>query len=420
MAAAVRWVGSRWNWPAEVQRKTVHVGVGIHAMLLPLLVDRRGFVVFAALAAVALLILRLPKVATEGPGAAVHAVARRSWGDLYFLVALAVLFLRSAGSPTLYILPLAILTLSDTAAALVGTEYGRRHFGTDDRLKSIEGSVAFFVVAWISVDVILTLASDVPRANVVWLTTVVAAMAAVIEADSWRGLDNLFVPVGTHILLVTWGQAAPPVLFGAALLWLAVFAGGARAAPLLGLTPHMLRATFMAMFLTVGIADPVNAIPPAAALAGYLAARRNLGRRSDGDDLAFVAVLVLLGVAALIAGGLTGRDATEFYTTTFVALAAGYAVFAVPSERWAIRLGAAVAATAIAIWIHHWVSLTAPQVGYWMPRPLAEVSCAWAAAACALIAAWRPTSLLRREPVPRLAMLALAIPAFVYAMEMLQ
>ena len=39
----------------------------------------------------------------------------------------------------LYVLPILVITLSDTASALVGTSYGRGAFAVEDGSKSIEG-----------------------------------------------------------------------------------------------------------------------------------------------------------------------------------------------------------------------------------------------------------------------------------------
>ena len=49
MTYGVRKFGVSRGWSPETQRKAVHVGVGVHAMLLPLVMDRVGFAAFAGL-----------------------------------------------------------------------------------------------------------------------------------------------------------------------------------------------------------------------------------------------------------------------------------------------------------------------------------------------------------------------------------
>ena len=36
----VRLAARRWDWPAEVQRKAVHIATGAYALMLPVLFDR--------------------------------------------------------------------------------------------------------------------------------------------------------------------------------------------------------------------------------------------------------------------------------------------------------------------------------------------------------------------------------------------
>lgn len=372
VAGAIRWLGRRYAVGAETQRKAVHVGVGIHAILLPLVLDRAGFFVFAALAAAALLFLRLPRVAHEGIGASLHSVERRSWGDVLFLVAMAVLFLRSAGDPALYTLPIAVLTLSDAAAALIGTEYGRRRFGGRDRVKSAEGSVAFFVVTWMTVAVVLITATDIPRENLVWLATLVAAFATHVEADSWRGLDNLFVPVGIHVLLVSWAGAPPAELAGITIGWLALLFAAQGIAPRLGMTAHAARAASIAFFLSALAAEPINAILPVLAFGAALVARPV----TDGDQdpiLDFVAALVLIGIVWLATGAAFGRNAIAFYAATFAALGAGYAVLALRRSRlrW---LGAFVAAAAAIFVYRLFLPAITDGMGWTPPLPMLTVA----------------------------------------------
>ncbi len=416
VAGAVRWLGRRYAVGAETQRKVVHVGVGIHAMLLPLVLQREGFFVFAALAAVALLVLRLPWIAREGIGASLHSVERRSWGDVLFVVAVAVLFLRSAGDSALYTLPIAVLTLSDAAAALVGTEYGRRRFGTGDRVKSIEGSVAFFVVTWMVVVGILIAATDIPRENVIWLGTLVSAFATHVEADSWRGLDNLFVPVGIHVLLVSWAGASPTLLAAITIGWLALLFVAQQIAASFGMTPHAARAASIAFFLSVLAAEPVNAILPVLAFLAALAARP---AAEDDEDpiLDFVAALVLIGIVWLAIGSAFGRNAIAFYSATFAALAAGYAVLTLSKTRF--HWVGALAAVAAVILVYLFLLPAITDGMGWTPSvPMLAVASLATALTAAVAVAW-PASWSTAAPGLRLAATALIALLPVYVFEAL-
>ena len=187
---------------AELARKLMHVSLGLLTLTFPWLFDQAWpvFVVCGGIAIWLILVRRLTLVRSHFGGAI--EVERVSWGEVYFPIGVAALFVLSAGDPILYCVPLAILTLADTAAALVGSEYGHWRFTTlEGGKKSAEGSIAFFLVAYFAVHVPLLLASQVERIDVLLVAVTLALLVTVFEAIAWRGLDNLFIPIGGFVLL---------------------------------------------------------------------------------------------------------------------------------------------------------------------------------------------------------------------------
>lgn len=415
LAAIIRKVSDKFFLSAESQRKAVHVGVGLHAMLLPFLLTRDGFLVFAVFSTLALLVLRIPGVASEGVGASLHSVQRRSWGDFLFLLAVSLLFVLTAGHPALYILPIAVLTLSDAAAALVGTEYGRLRFGGEDRIKSVEGSVTFFVVTWMTAVTILLLATDIPRQNVILLSTLVAVFSTYVEAASWKGLDNLFVPVGIYVLLFTWADSPTMVLAAITLGWLLFLLFVQFAAPLVGLSPHAARSASVAMFLTVVVVSPTNAVLP------FLAFLSVLLSRPIGEDteliLDFVATLILTGVAWLITGTLFGTNAVVFYSGSFVAIGVSYACFAYRGSRFQFAIGIMAAAVALPAYL-----LLLPDMNEfagWVPQfPMIAVV-SFVALVAAMSELFRPRYWRNKAPGLRSSIIALILLLPVYVYEVL-
>jgi phytol kinase len=161
----------------EVLRKILHVGMGLVTLSFPWLFDRFWPVLVLAVLSVALLgSLRLFSALKRSLGSVVSGVARASLGDIYFPVAVTVLFLlflNGPGTPSdshtladfdrraiLYCVPLLLLTLADAAAALVGVSYGRLRYETVDGVKSAEGSLAFFTSAFFCIHVPLLLCTD--------------------------------------------------------------------------------------------------------------------------------------------------------------------------------------------------------------------------------------------------------------------
>ena len=89
----VKWLGMRFGWDPELQRKGVHVATGLYATALPLLFSERWPVLLLiGIAGSVLLLLRLPRFAKTGLGSTLHGVERKSYGELLLAVAIAFTF----------------------------------------------------------------------------------------------------------------------------------------------------------------------------------------------------------------------------------------------------------------------------------------------------------------------------------------
>ncbi len=137
----VKRLATRFDWPAEVQRKLVHIATGLYALTLPWLFPERWPVyMLVVISLLVLMMLRLPRVAQFGIGSTLHSVERQSWGDILLTLAVGMTFFLSGDDLVLYMLPIAVLTLADAAAALAGTAYGKRFFIVEEGRKSFEGA----------------------------------------------------------------------------------------------------------------------------------------------------------------------------------------------------------------------------------------------------------------------------------------
>lgn len=214
----------------ELLRKLVHVGMGLVTLSFPWLFDTFWPVGTLAGMSVALMLsLRLSRRLRARLGGVLDGVDRQSLGEVYFPVGVAALFFLSAGDRIAYAVPLILLAVGDAVAALVGVRYGRQRYTTDEGSKSWEGSAAFLLVAFLAVHLPLLLATDTGRTESVLIAAVLALLIAVLEAASWAGLDNLFIPLGAFALLRVLRRAdtttlandllAALVLVAFALLW---------------------------------------------------------------------------------------------------------------------------------------------------------------------------------------------------------
>jgi phytol kinase len=128
--------------------------------------------------------------------------------------------------------PLLILALADTAAALVGPQYGHWRYTTaEGGRKSLEGSFAFFIVAFFAVQIPVLLFTNIGRAEALLIALILGLLVTLCEAVAWRGLDNLFIPLAAFFLLQDMLSASVDELLlqFAVIVALAIIALGRRA-----------------------------------------------------------------------------------------------------------------------------------------------------------------------------------------------
>lgn len=187
--------------PVEWTRKLVHAGAGVVVLTFPWLLHSPWTVGVLGVAFGGLL------VAGKKTGllSSIHNVERKTSGAYYYPLAVFALFVLSKGDPLTYCVPLLVMALADSTAAMVGLYRGLRPYKVMDGERTIEGSATFFAVSYIVVITGLIL-SDRAGPTVVLAALVVAAITTSVEAISVRGSDNLFIPYAAWMTLVTTGH----------------------------------------------------------------------------------------------------------------------------------------------------------------------------------------------------------------------
>jgi len=186
----------------EIVRKLMHLGMGLVTLSLPwLFAEAWPVLALAALVITLLIALRVSHRLRQALGRVLCGVERRSLGEIYFAASAAILFALAKDDVILFCVPMLILTLADAAGALIGLRYGKRRYRTPDGEKSLEGSITFFVVAFLSAHVPLLLTTDVGRVESLLIAATLGLLLTLVEAMAWRGLDNLFIPLGGFVLL---------------------------------------------------------------------------------------------------------------------------------------------------------------------------------------------------------------------------
>jgi phytol kinase len=332
---------------AEVARKTIHVSLGLYCLTFPLLFDQPWQVIVLCAAAFLLLLAARLRGLRDGLGRGLLGIARRSHGDLLFTVAVALCFLLQEGQVVAYVLPLAILTLSDAAAALIGGRYGRNIFIIEAGRKSWEGAAMFLLTAWIISMVLLLLLSDAPRMNVVVLGLAIAVYGTTVEAASWRGWDNLFVPLALNLLLTHHLYASPTILAIGMGVFVVTLLLLVRLAPRLGLDLHA--GYFIATVLwTIAIASTAwNVVLPGAALLCYLLVQRRQPAADGYPHLQAALATIAIALFWYVLNAVTNLGTVYSFNVSFAALGAALLALCSRIALWGVALAAVMLTGAV-------------------------------------------------------------------------
>ncbi len=190
---------ARFSMHPESARKSMHIGTGLLALFFPWLFnDFAPVLAIAVSAMLILLVARKVKLLRRHLATVFDEVGRSSRGDVYFVVAIVALFGLSDGDKMAFVVSVLVLTFADAAAALVGVRYGGCRLPMVAGDKTVAGSMAFFVVAFLCATVPILLLSHTGYSAAFAGATVLAGATTAAEAIADNGLDNLTVPFAAY------------------------------------------------------------------------------------------------------------------------------------------------------------------------------------------------------------------------------
>lgn len=195
LCAAVELVARRARIGPELVRKLAHMSSAALAAALPLVLTFPEIallgVVFAGVMAVSM------RLQVFG---AIHGVSRRTYGEVFFPLGIAVLALACPSMPA-FAYGVLVLGLGDGLAALFGERFGRRVVPLVRTRKTLWGSGAFMGTCFV-VGLLVLAAAGLPLAYAVPAAAAMAIALTPVELFLTYGLDNLLLPT-TAGLLVT-------------------------------------------------------------------------------------------------------------------------------------------------------------------------------------------------------------------------
>jgi dolichol kinase len=347
---------------AEVQRKLIHISLGLYCLTFPYVFTAAWEVIETCALAVGLFMLARGTM-RKSLGGGLHAVERTSYGEILFAVSVALLFWLKDGhfisttmhhkpppGQILYILPILTLTLCDALSALVGSRYGRRVFHIEEGKKSIEGVVVFAVTAWLFSLIAFLLLTDIGRGEAVMLSFITAVFGALLEAASWRGLDNLFIPLGLYFLLSNLIYAGAGGLVALASVFLLLLIALLYVARRRSRQDRHFLAAGSTLFFCIAIfAEPPSVVMPGIAVATYFAAMQiRKPKRPPFDALNLLIVIMAVALFYFVVSNLARIDTIFGFNLSFAGLAAGIAArFA--KNAWRVAIAVLIAWAAMSI-----------------------------------------------------------------------
>lgn len=200
----IKLIEKKTNINEEVKRKAFHVSMGIVMLIFPYIFENVLSVgILAILSLIILFILKHTEL-KKSLGTVLYSVKRESFGEIFFVISVFLIFYLSKGDKILYSIPILILTFADSSAALIGKNYGKNNLAKlNEDAKSIEGSFIFFVVAFMATLVPLLLFTTVGREETLIISTIIGFNVALIEMISHSGNDNILIPLTSYALLIT-------------------------------------------------------------------------------------------------------------------------------------------------------------------------------------------------------------------------
>jgi phytol kinase len=256
----------------ETVRKLLHVGSGLLTLTFPFIFnDRWPVLLLTGLSAALIGAMKFLPPVKRRLGALVGGDDRATLGEFYFPIAVAAIFVlakrHEPQTALLFCIPILVLTLADATGALIGIRYGLHQF--TGAAKSLEGSVAFAIVAFFCIDVPLVVWSDVGRVETLLIAATLALLVMLLEGSAWNGLDNLFVPFGVYFVLRAWLPLDASALFARFLVTVALVCLMILLRRRSTLEDDALLAGVFLTYVTWAIAGWRWLVPPMIAFAGY-------------------------------------------------------------------------------------------------------------------------------------------------------
>ncbi len=188
----------------EITRKTAHFLATMTTISFPFIFRSHWHVLILAIIFFMLLFLSRNKKHLKS----IHDINRVSVGSYLLPVAIYLTFLISKllEDNFLFILPILILAICDPLAGILGMNTKQYNYRIKIFNRTLEktwlGSGSFFVTSFTISIIALYFRQISFDLKTFWLAFIIALVGTLAELISWKGSDNLFIPMSVLLVLV--------------------------------------------------------------------------------------------------------------------------------------------------------------------------------------------------------------------------
>ncbi|MFA5588936.1 MAG: phosphatidate cytidylyltransferase [Mariniphaga sp.] len=194
----------RLGLKGEITRKFAHFTATLSTITFPYLFNDHWYVLIMAFAFFILLFASRHRTYLKS----IHDIQRISIGSYLLPVSIYLTFLVAhlLENKFLFILPMLVLAVCDPVAGIMGINLQQYNlkiklFGYELQ-KTWLGSISFFVSCFVISIIALYFNQEQISLRIFMIALAVALVSTVTEMLSWKGSDNLFIPLSVLLVLV--------------------------------------------------------------------------------------------------------------------------------------------------------------------------------------------------------------------------
>jgi phytol kinase len=194
----------RLELKGEITRKFAHFTATLSTITFPYLFNDHWYVLVLAIIFFLLLFISRNRSYLKS----IHDIKRISAGSYLLPLAIYLTFLVSylMDDRFLFILPMLILAICDPVAGIMGINlqlYNHKIKILKWTLqKTLLGSLSFFISCFVISIVALYFNQMKIDLQTVWIALIISLVSSVVELLSWKGIDNLLIPMSVLLVLL--------------------------------------------------------------------------------------------------------------------------------------------------------------------------------------------------------------------------